>query len=60
MTRSTCPICSKDTAGDSAPFCSRRCSDIDLARWLNGSYAIPGEDGEADIPDPVPTTNSPE
>jgi endogenous inhibitor of DNA gyrase (YacG/DUF329 family) len=24
------------------PFCSRRCADIDLARWLKGSYAIAG------------------
>jgi endogenous inhibitor of DNA gyrase (YacG/DUF329 family) len=25
------------------PFCSKRCADIDLGRWLGGRYAIPGE-----------------
>ena len=23
------------------PFCSKRCADIDLHRWLGGNYAIP-------------------
>jgi len=26
------------------PFCSKRCADIDLARWMNGSYAVPSND----------------
>jgi len=30
------------------PFCSRRCADIDLGRWLTGSYVIPGEATESD------------
>lgn len=37
-----CPICQaviKDV--DFTPFCSKRCADIDLGRWLKGSYAIP-------------------
>jgi endogenous inhibitor of DNA gyrase (YacG/DUF329 family) len=48
----TCPICGKPLSGkplgetpqDQAyrPFCSKRCADIDLARWLGGRYAIPG------------------
>jgi hypothetical protein len=25
-----------------APFCSKRCADVDLNRWLSGAYAIPG------------------
>ena len=37
-----CPICQKPTDPAHRPFCSRRCADIDLARWLNGSYVIPG------------------
>lgn len=45
-----CPICKKPTQDASKPFCSKRCSDIDLGRWLKGSYAIPGRDGEATIP----------
>lgn len=42
----TCPICQKPAIPEYRPFCSRRCADIDLARWLNGSYAIPAEPEE--------------
>jgi uncharacterized protein len=38
-----CPICGKPAAEDHRPFCSRRCADIDLGRWLGGRYAVPGE-----------------
>ena len=41
-----CPICSKETVKDYRPFCSKRCADVDLARWLNGNYAVPSEDPE--------------
>jgi len=41
-----CPICSKPTDAKYKPFCSRRCADVDLSRWLKGGYAIPG--GPAD------------
>ncbi|AUH64153.1 DNA gyrase inhibitor YacG [Paracoccus zhejiangensis] len=37
-----CPICGKPGAPDYRPFCSRRCADVDLARWLRGDYVIPG------------------
>ncbi len=37
----TCPICTRDTDPKYRPFCSRRCADVDLAKWLTGSYAIP-------------------
>ncbi len=40
----TCPICQKDSDQKYRPFCSRRCSDVDLGRWLNGSYAVPSTD----------------
>lgn len=40
-----CPICKKVfTQEKYAPFCSKRCADIDLGRWFNGSYAVPSED----------------
>lgn len=42
----TCPICGNPTESAWRPFCSRRCADIDLARWLKGAYAIPGADAE--------------
>ena len=45
-----CPICGRGTDPGYRPFCSRRCADVDLARWLRGSYAIPdtgeSEDGD--------------
>jgi uncharacterized protein len=47
----TCPICGKPREEQFRPFCSRRCADIDLHRWLGGSYGIPAaeqDDGEAD------------
>lgn len=47
----SCPICGKDTVQAYRPFCSRRCADLDLARWLGGGYAIPG-DAEEDQADP--------
>jgi endogenous inhibitor of DNA gyrase (YacG/DUF329 family) len=37
-----CPICGKPAVEASKPFCSERCRDVDLNRWLSGSYAIPG------------------
>ena len=52
-----CPICSKPVAVDYRPFCSRRCADVDLQRWLVGRYAIPAalEDGGDDDPERPPT-----
>jgi endogenous inhibitor of DNA gyrase (YacG/DUF329 family) len=42
----SCPICEKDPAPAYRPFCSRRCADVDLGRWLNGAYAVPSTDPE--------------
>ncbi|MEV8468811.1 DNA gyrase inhibitor YacG [Fluviibacterium sp. DFM31] len=36
----TCPICKKATHPTYRPFCSRRCADVDLGRWVTGGYAI--------------------
>ena len=41
-----CPICGKPTVEEFKPFCSRRCADVDLNRWLSGSYVIPARDDE--------------
>jgi endogenous inhibitor of DNA gyrase (YacG/DUF329 family) len=38
-----CPICGKPTEPRFKPFCSARCANVDLNRWLSGTYAIPGE-----------------
>jgi endogenous inhibitor of DNA gyrase (YacG/DUF329 family) len=43
-----CPICNRPASGDTLPFCSPRCRDVDLNRWLKGSYVIPGKDDEED------------
>jgi len=37
-----CPICKCKADVAFRPFCSKRCADIDLNRWLTGSYVIPG------------------
>jgi endogenous inhibitor of DNA gyrase (YacG/DUF329 family) len=37
----SCPICRKPAAEKFRPFCSKRCADVDLHRWLGGVYAIP-------------------
>ncbi len=44
-----CPICQSPSIKESFPFCSQRCKDVDLSRWLKGSYAIPAV--EEDDPD---------
>lgn len=36
-----CPICEKPSAKDYQPFCSRRCADVDLGKWLTESYVLP-------------------
>ena len=44
-----CPICSKPVEPVFKPFCSKRCADVDLNRWLSGVYAVPvTEDEEED------------
>jgi len=47
-----CPICGKAAEQRFRPFCSRRCADVDLNRWLSGAYAVPAV--EEDDPDEEP------
>lgn len=52
-----CPICGKPLVAKYRPFCSSRCADVDLHRWLTGAYAIPvaaEEDEDGDTPTLVP------
>jgi hypothetical protein len=51
----SCPICGKPTEPRYRPFCSRRCADVDLGRWLTGSYAIPVEDEPEEPAEPKAT-----
>jgi uncharacterized protein len=48
----TCPTCGKPAIPAYHPFCSRRCADVDLARWLNESYRVPAEAVDEDMPFP--------
>jgi len=53
-----CPTCGGPASLEHRPFCSRRCKDVDLSRWLGGRYRIatdeapiepapePGDDGD--------------
>ncbi len=40
-----CPVCGKPSVEKFVPFCSKRCADIDLHRWLTGGYTIPAAEG---------------
>lgn len=41
-----CPVCGKPAVEAFKPFCSKRCADVDLNRWLSGSYVISARDDE--------------
>ena len=43
-----CPTCGAPTIHEVRPFCSKRCADVDLGRWLQGVYAIPAVDAADD------------
>ncbi|HWK46171.1 MAG TPA: DNA gyrase inhibitor YacG [Stellaceae bacterium] len=45
-----CPICGKPADEKRVPFCSRRCADIDLGRWLKGVYAVPTDEAPDEPP----------
>ncbi len=45
-TTKPCPICGKPADPKTRPFCSRRCADVDLHRWLTGAYAVPAVEDE--------------
>jgi endogenous inhibitor of DNA gyrase (YacG/DUF329 family) len=57
MIRGKCPICGKAfeapslEAWPSFPFCTERCRLIDLGRWIDGSYTIPGAEAPTEGPD---------
>ncbi|WP_421995996.1 DNA gyrase inhibitor YacG [Roseococcus sp.] len=52
MREAKCPICRKPAAlrepgkASAHPFCSDRCRQVDLGRWLTESYAVPAVDPE--------------
>ena len=55
-----CPVCGKPSSQAHHPFCSGRCADIDLNRWLSGAYVIPAGPIPEDDDDALPTSDSSE
>ena len=49
--RHRCPICGKPPMARHQPFCSARCANIDLGRWLKESYRVASDEGPEDSPD---------
>ncbi len=47
---SACPVCKKPALQAYRPFCSKRCADVDLQRWMVGAYAIPASEPEDEDP----------
>jgi endogenous inhibitor of DNA gyrase (YacG/DUF329 family) len=43
-----CPICGRPADPAHRPFCSRRCADVDLGRWLKESYRVPADERPVD------------
>ncbi len=54
-----CPICGKPaTTVRLVPFCSARCADVDLGRWLTGQYRVAGPEAEDGLPDEAASDGS--
>jgi endogenous inhibitor of DNA gyrase (YacG/DUF329 family) len=49
-----CPICGKPAVQQFRPFCSQRCTDVDLNRWLSDIYVLPGKPDEEEDEKPAP------
>jgi endogenous inhibitor of DNA gyrase (YacG/DUF329 family) len=54
-----CPICGKPADARLRPFCSRRCADVDLNRWLSGVYAVPVREDENEDEAPIAPREEP-
>ena len=51
MSARKCPICGRPAETAFRPFCSRRCADVDLQRWLSGAYVVPAVEDEREDDD---------
>lgn len=47
--KTKCPICKKPTDPEFTPFCSDRCKQVDLHRWMEGVYRIPTEEKDGEV-----------
>ncbi len=50
LASASCPICGRPSQTQHRPFCSIRCADADLGRWLTGQYRVPGPPADPDDP----------
>jgi len=55
-----CPLCGKPQEAQFRPFCSKRCADLDLGRWLKGSYVVPSREVDEGDGAPAVPTQAPE
>jgi uncharacterized protein len=55
-----CPVCGKPSIAATQPFCSTRCADVDLGRWLTGQYRIPGPSADMDEDPPAISDDDPD
>ena len=46
--KAACPLCQRPAEILHRPFCSRRCAQLDLGKWLTGSYAISSHEAMED------------
>ena len=46
--KAACPLCEQPAKAPHTPFCSRRCAQLDLGRWLTGEYTIPAHEAMED------------
>jgi len=56
----SCPICGKPTQEAFKPFCSKRCRDVDLNRWLSGVYSVPVKEEENEDEMPIVPKQDPD
>jgi endogenous inhibitor of DNA gyrase (YacG/DUF329 family) len=50
-TTRACPSCGKPTIEPKfRPFCAARCADLDLHRWLTGTYRVETDETPEDAP----------
>lgn len=55
-----CPICLQPAVREYRPFCSRRCADVDLGKWLTGQYRMRAQEGELDEEAPAAASENPD
>ena len=51
MSSAQCPICSNPAQAKHRPFCSARCSDVDLHRWLTNGYVVAAAEEDGSLPE---------